>query len=137
VTRLLAAFVLALALIVADLVVAHRTKVVRVAAPCAARPLYPRGGIDGTTQRIVLDGLGRAACRLGVTREALVLSLAPQSGEHLRQPPPKVERALRDGLTAAVDASQQRGELPGAVAFLLREAIKHAPLDSLVEGSLF
>jgi hypothetical protein len=137
VNRLLAAFGVAVALIAADLVVAHRTKAVHVAAPCAERPLYPKGGIDGTTQRIVLDGLGRAACRLGVTREALVLSLAPQTGEHLRQPSPQVEHALRDGLRAAVDAAEKRGELSGVVAFLVREAVEHAPLDRLVEGKLF
>jgi hypothetical protein len=137
VSRLLAAFVVAVALIAADLVVASRTTTVKVAAPCAVRPLFPRGGVDGTTQRIVLDGLGRAACTLGVTRESLVVSLAPQSGEHLRQPTPKVERALRGGLTAAVDAAQHRGELSGVLAFLVREAIQHAPLDRLVEGRLF
>lgn len=135
--RLIAAFGVALALVSADLIVAARTSTVHVAAPCATRPLFPRGGVDGTTQRIVLDGLGRAACRLGVTREELVVSLAPQSGQHLRQPSPKVERALRGGLAAAVDAAQKRGELSGVVAFLVRQAVEHAPLDRLVEGKLF
>ena len=135
--RLIAAFAVALALVSADLIVATRTSTVHVAAPCATRALFPRGGVDGTTQRIVLDGLGRAACRLGVTREELVVSLAPQSGEHLRQPSPKVEHALRRGLAAAVDAAQKRGELSGVVAFLVRQAVEHAPLDRLVEGKLF
>ena len=134
---LLVAFAVAIALIAADLVVASRTSTVHVAAPCARRALFPRGGVDGTTQRIVLDGLGRAACTLGVTRESLVVSLAPKSGEHLRQPTPQVEKALRAGLVAAVDASQHRGELDGVTAFLIREAVKHAPLDRLVEGRLF
>lgn len=134
---LLAVFAAGLALIAAELVIAKHTKPVRVAAPCGARPLFPRGGVDGTAQRIVLDGLGRAACRLGVTREELVLSLAPSSGEHLKQPTPKVERALRAGLADAVTASQHRGELSGIVAFLVREAVEHAPLDRLVEGRLF
>lgn len=135
--RLLVVFVAGLALIAAELVIAARSSPVQVAAPCASRPLYPRGGIDGTTQRIVLDGLGRAACKLGVTREQLVLSLAPQSGERLQQPTPKVEHALRAGLTEAVDASVHRGELSGVLAFLVREAVKHAPLDALVQGRLF
>jgi hypothetical protein len=137
VRRLLAVFAVGVALIVVELGVAARTTNVHVAAPCAARPLFPRGGIDGTAQRIVLDGLGRTACKLGVTREALVLSLAPTSGEHLRQPPPKVEHALRAGLLEAVDASVDRGELRGILAFLVREAVKHAPLDALVQGRLF
>jgi hypothetical protein len=134
---IVAAFVVAVALIAADLIVASRTSTVQVAAPCATRALFPRGGVDGTTQRIVLDGLGRAACTLGVTRESLVVSLAPKSGEHLAQPTPKVEKALRDGLVAAVDAAQHRGELNGVTAFLIREAVEHAPLDRLVEGRLF
>ena len=135
--RLVATFAIALALVAADLIVAARTGTVHVAAPCAQRALFPQGGVDGTAQRIVLDGLGRAACRLGVTREELVVSLAPQSGEHLRQPSPRVEHALRHGLTAAVDAAQKRGELSGVVAFLVRQAVEHAPLDRLVEGKLF
>ncbi len=135
--RLLVAFAVAVALLGADLVIAQRTTAVRVAAPCGPRPLFPRGGVDGTTQRIVLDGLGRAACRLGVTRESLVVSLAPKSGEHLQQPDAKVERALRAGLAAAIDAAEHRGELPGLVAFLARQAVEHAPLDRLVQGRLF
>jgi hypothetical protein len=137
VKRLLAVFAVGVALIVAELAVAARTSTVHVAAPCAARPLFPRGGIDGTAQRIVLDGLARTACKLGVTREALVLSLAPTSGEQLRQPPPKVEHALRASLLEAVDASVYRGELSGILAFLVCEAVKHAPLDALVQGRLF
>ena len=136
-TRLLAVFAVGVALVVAELAIAAGTTSVKIAAPCAARPLFPRGGIDGTTQRIVLDGLGRTACTLGVTREKLVLSLAPTSGEKLQQPPPKVEHALRAGLLEAVDASVQRGELSGVLAFLVREAVKHAPLQVLVQGRLF
>jgi hypothetical protein len=130
-------FAIGAALVLAELAIAARTSTVKIAAPCAARPLFPRGGIDGTAQRIVLDGLGRTACKLGVTREELVLSLAPTSGEKLRQPPPKVEHALRAGLLEAVDASVKRGELSGVLAFLVREAIKHAPLEALVQGRLF
>jgi len=110
---------------------------VHVAGVCVPHALYPGGGVDATAQRIVLDGLARASCRLGVTREQLVLSLAPSSGEHLKQPTPKVERALRTGLTNAVDAAEHRGELSGVVALLVREAVQHAPLDRLVEGRLF
>jgi hypothetical protein len=137
VTRLLVVFAVGVALVVTELAVASRTTTVHVAAPCVTHPLFPRGGIDGTTQRIVLDGLDRTACKLGVTREQLVLSLAPTSGQKLRQPPPKVERALRAGLLGAVDASVQRQELSGVLAFVVREAIKHAPFQLLVEGRLF
>jgi len=134
---LVAVFAVGIALVAAELVIAHRQHPVRVLGSCGHHALFPRGGVDGTTQRVVLDGLARAACRLGVTREQLVLSLAPTSGEHLRQPTPKVERALRMGLADAIDAAQHRGELNGIVAFLARQAVEHAPLDRLVEGKLF
>jgi hypothetical protein len=137
VRALVAAFAAAIALVAAELVVADRQTPVRVAGPCGVHALYPTSGVDGTTQRIVLDGLARAACRLGVTREQLVLSLAPTSGEHLRQPTPRVERALRRGLTDAIDGARHRGEISGIVAFLARQAVQHAPLDRLVQGKLF
>ena len=136
-TRLLVVFAVGVVLVLAEVAIASRTSTVKIAAPCDARPLFPRGGIDGTAQRIVLDGLDRTACKLGVTREQLVLSLAPTSGDKLRQPPPQVEQALRAGLLEAVDASVTRGELSGILAFLVREAIKHAPLEALVQGRLF
>jgi len=137
VIRLLVVFAVGVALVVTELAVASRTTTVHIVAPCAGHPLFPRGGIDGTAQRIVLDGLDRTACKLGVTREQLVLSLAPTSGEKLRQPPPQVESALRAGLLEAVDASEKRGELSGVLALIVREAVKHAPLQLLVEGRLF
>src|SRR5262249_39125245 len=40
---------------------------------------YPEGsGIDGTLQRIALSAINGAACKLGVSREELVLSLDSQ-----------------------------------------------------------
>ena len=53
-------------------------------SPKIANPCEPRegrtGGFDTTVQRIVLDGLDGAACRLHTTREELVLSLEPRAG---------------------------------------------------------
>jgi len=91
---LVALFAAALVLIGVELVLAARTSPVRIASPCAARPLFPGHGLDAGTQRVVLDGLGRAACSLGVSREALVLSFAG-SGDGLGRPKPQVERAVR------------------------------------------
>ena len=51
----------------------------KLADPCHPRP-GRTGGFDATVQRIVLDGLDGAACRLHTTREELVLSLAPGTG---------------------------------------------------------
>jgi len=130
-------FVLAAVLIGTELALGAAHSPVRVDKPCAARALLPGHGIDAATQRIVLDGLGRAACRLGVTREELVLSLAPDTGAHVHRSRQQVERALRTGLEDALTASQQRGEIPGPLAFVLRRLVEHAPLDGLVRGQLF
>jgi hypothetical protein len=123
-------------LIAVELILATVHAPVRVARPCAERALFRGHGLDAATQRIVLDGLGRAACRLGVTREELVLSLAPQTGTRLHRSPQQVARALRSGLERALDASRDRGEIPGPLAFVLRELVRHAPLDRLVRGQL-
>jgi hypothetical protein len=127
----------AVLLIAGELVVAAVDRPVRVERPCATRATFPGHGVDATTQRIVLDGLGRAACRLGVRREELVLSLAPDTGTKLHRSPQQVERALRTGLEDALDSSQRRRELPGPLAFVLRELVRHAPIDRLVRGHLF
>lgn len=127
----------AVVLIAVELSVAALDPPVRVERPCTMRVLFPGGGVDAATQRVVLDGLGRAACRLGVTREELVLSLAPQTGTHLHRSPKQVERAIRTGLEDALESSRRRGEIPGALALVLRELVRHAPLDRLVAGELF
>jgi hypothetical protein len=50
---------------------------VQSADPCTPRVVTSvSSGIDGLTERLVLLGLDGAACRLGVTREALILELA-------------------------------------------------------------
>lgn len=109
-------------------------------SPKIANPCQPREGrsvgIDATIQRIVLDGLDGAACRLHTTREELVLSfgggsLAPrQWDEHT------VEVALRAGLLRSVDAAEQRGDVPTFLAPALRGLVERAPLDKLIRGGV-
>jgi len=107
-----------------------------VAGPCRPRPPFGEGGIDGTLQQIVLDGLDGAACRLGTTREELVLSLAPGSGVARRWSRQTIDRAIRAGLLRAVDAAARRGDLPSFAAPLLRELVERLPIDRLVEGGI-
>ena len=75
------------------------------ADPCAARTVTSQAdGIDGLTERLVLLGLDGAACRLGVSREALTLELA--------QPGPRTDEeidALHDGLLSAVQQMKDDG----------------------------
>jgi hypothetical protein len=130
-------FAIAAVLIGAELAFGAIHAPVRVDTPCATRTLFPGHGIDAATQRVVLDGIGRAACSLDVTREELVLSLAPETGTRLHRPPEEVERALRTGLENALDSSRRRGEIPGPLAFVLRQLVEHAPIGRLVRGQLF
>ena len=109
-------------------------------SPAIANPCHPRdgrtGGIDATLQRIVLDGLDGAACRLHTTREELVLSLAPEAGVRRRWDAHTIEVAIRAGLLRSIDAAQRRGDVPDFVAAILRDIVKRAPIDALVHGGL-
>jgi hypothetical protein len=78
----------------------------------------------------VLLGLDGAACRLGVSREALVLDLA-ESGE----PTDAQVAALRAGLLDAVDRLQAEGSLPKASA-LVDDALDGANLPALVKAAI-
>jgi hypothetical protein len=107
-------------------------------SPKIANPCQPRagrsGGIDTTIQRIVLDGLDGAACRLHTTREELVLSIGGGSLAPRQWDEHTVEVALRAGLLQSVDAAEQRGDVPSFLAPALRGLVERAPLDKLLRG---
>jgi hypothetical protein len=107
-------------------------------SPKIANPCQPRegrsGGIDTTIQRIVLDGLDGAACRLHTTREELVLSIGGGSLAPRQWDEHTVEVALRAGLLRSVDAAEKRGDVPGFLAPALRGLVERAPLDKLLRG---
>ena len=100
----------------------------RAADPCAARTVTSVStGIDGLTERLVLLGLDGAACRLGITREALTLKLATPAGRSAAE-----VKALRAGLLGAVDRMKADGSLPPA-SDLADEALDKADLPGLVK----
>jgi hypothetical protein len=125
----------ALALIVVETILLLGSSPVRIEQPCAPEALFRGHGVDAATQRVVLDGLARASCSLRVSREALVLSFAGSSSDSLGRPKAEVERAVRHGLVAALDAATKRGEIPQLLAAILRPTIEHAPIDRLISGS--
>ena len=47
--------------------------------PCQSRELPHSGGVGGLAQEVVLTAVDGAACRLGATREELVLALADKA----------------------------------------------------------
>jgi hypothetical protein len=100
----------------------------RAADPCVERTVESAStGIDALAERLVLLGLDGAACRLGVSRESLVLELA-LPGERTDE---QVD-ALRAGLLAAVDRMKADGSLPKA-SELVDEALDNSKLNGLVK----
>jgi hypothetical protein len=107
----------------------------KLADPCVSRG-DRTGGIDATIQRIVLDGLDGAACRLHTSREELVLSLAPDAGAPRRWDERTITVAIRAGLLRSVDEAERRGDIPRFAAPLLRRIVRSAPIDGLVRGGI-
>lgn len=104
----------------------------RSADPCTHRTVRSAStGMDGLSERLVLLGLDGAACRLGVTREALTLRLAQSN------PPPTDTQinALRAGLLAAVDRMKADHTLPPA-SQLTDEALDNSHLNRFVKAAI-
>ena len=103
----------------------------RSADPCTARTVTSQAdGMDGLTERLVLLGIDGAACRLGVSREALTLELA--------RPGVRTDAeidALRQGLLAAVQRMKDDGTLPPA-SDLVDEALDNADLNGFLEAAI-
>jgi hypothetical protein len=109
-----------------------------VANPCAPRPHREPSGNDERLELVVLAAADAAACRLGVSREELVLAL--RSTEDLDQLAAKegksrdeLEEALRDGLVRAVGQAEDEGLIGDTTAGALRFAAEHLPLGLLLE----
>lgn len=100
----------------------------RPADPCVARAVPPiPARLEPLAEWIVLLGIDGAACRLGVSRERLVLALADN-----RSPNPDTAPALTAGLHAAVDRLDREGRLP-KVSQLLPEALDQADLPGIAK----
>jgi hypothetical protein len=100
----------------------------RPANPCVQRPIPPiQPGLEPLAEQIVLLGLDSAACRLGISRERLVLALADN-----RSLDPRVPAALKTGLRDAVDRLDREGRLP-KVSQLLPSALDQAGLPGIVK----
>jgi hypothetical protein len=110
---------------------AAHTGDVHLADPCKPREF--RGDV---VQRIVLDGLDGAACRLHVSREELVLSLGSGSPFHRRWDKKTIEVAVRAGLLRSVDEAERRGDIPPLLAEPVRKLIRTVPLDKLISGGI-
>jgi hypothetical protein len=98
------------------------------ADPCAPRAVPPiPAQLEPVAERIVLLGLDSAACRLGISRERLVLALADT-----RTLDPDAPAAVKAGLRDAVNRLDREGRLP-KVSQLLPEALEEADLPGIVK----
>ena len=103
----------------------------RPANPCKPRPVPPiPPKLEPLAEQIVLLGLDGAACRLGISRERLVLALADT-----RTLEPRASAALKAGLGDAVDRLGREGRLP-KVSQLLPEALGQANLPAIAKTIL-
>jgi hypothetical protein len=100
----------------------------RPANPCTPRPIPPiQPQLEPLAEQIVLLGLDSAACRLGISRERLVLALADT-----RTLDPRAPAALKAGLRDAVDRLDREGRLP-KVSRLLPDALDQAGLPGIAK----
>ena len=100
----------------------------RPANPCTPRPVPPiPPQLEPLAEQIVLLGLDSAACRLGISRERLVLALADT-----RTLNPQTTAALKAGLRDAVDRLDREGRLP-KVSQLLPQVLGQASLPGIVK----
>jgi hypothetical protein len=101
--------------------------------PCVERSAFRGGGLDGAVQQLALDGLDGAACRLGTSREELVLSLSPGLADKpVRWDPPTIAQALTAGFDRAVHQAADRGGLEGIAARVIGRLRASAILDWLL-----
>ena len=107
-----------------------------IARPCEARQPFEGQGLDATVQRVVLEGLDGAACKLGTTREQLVLSLSPASRRTRPWDRHTIEVAVRQGLVHAVDAESQQGHIPALLVPLLHRLVRSTPFEKLIQGGI-
>jgi hypothetical protein len=129
---LLALFAAAAVLIVVELSLgAVHAGEVHLADPCKSQQFE-----GSAIQRVLLDGLDGAACRLHISREALVLSVGSNSPFHTRWSKQKIEVALRAGMLRAVDEAEQRGDIPTFLAGPIKSLIRTTPIDKLVSGGI-
>ena len=95
----------------------------RPADPCQDRARTGTDDLEGLAETVVLAGLDDAACKLGVTRERLLLALpseedraelAHETGTDERG----LAQAIDDGLHTGVDRLEKTGQLPSWSALL-------------------
>jgi hypothetical protein len=110
----------------------------KVADPCAQRELRAPHGLAEVGQQIVLSALDGAACKLGVTREDIVLAFASRDRlrafareHHISQD--RLEELLRAGLVRSINDAETAGQVNSSVADLLRGIVSRIPIGGFLD----
>jgi len=106
--------------------------------PCKARAWRSPEGLAQIAEQFSLSALDGAACKLGVSREALAQALAsPEARERFAQryhlSDAQIARAVRAGLLRAVDDAERAGSLSPLIAGPLRETLRGIDLEEAIE----
>jgi hypothetical protein len=106
--------------------------------PCKHRPWRNPEGLQQIAEQFTLSALDGAACKLGVSREALARALAsPKARERFADrydlSEAEIARAVRAGLLRAVDDAEEAGALSPLLAGPLRETLRSIPLEEAIE----
>jgi hypothetical protein len=110
----------------------------KVADPCVQRQIRNPQGLGEVAQQIVLSAIDGAACKLGVSREDVVLAFANRNRlrtfareHHISQN--RLEELVRAGLLRSVDDAENAGQLNPSVAGLLRGMVRRIPIGGFLE----
>jgi hypothetical protein len=105
--------------------------------PCKPRPWRNPQGIEAIAEQFSLSALDGAACKLGVSREALARALASPRGREefvrrYRIDNAKLVAAIRAGLLRAVNDAERAGALNPLIAAPLRTAVEEIPIGQAI-----
>jgi hypothetical protein len=110
----------------------------KVADPCVQREWRNPKGVEAVAEQIVLSALDGAACKLGVSREEIVLAFGSResldrfarkhglSGKQL-------DELVRTGLLRSVDDAERAGAISPTTADLVRGVVKRIPVSGLLD----
>jgi hypothetical protein len=106
--------------------------------PCVTRDWRQPKGVEAVAEQIVLSGLDGAACKLGASREDIMLafgsrrSLDSFAREH-DVTPRELEQLVRVGVERAIDDAVQAGALNPSVAQLIRGVVSRIPVGAAID----
>ena len=110
----------------------------KIQDPCKPRPWSNPQSLSEIANQFTVSALDGAACKLGVSREALTRALAtPEARERFKKKygidDAKLAQAIRAGLVRAIDDAEEAGALSPLIAAPLRETVQRIPLSQAIE----